>query len=133
EDIGEIGVPVAAAGRRADRDEHGVGAVKGGLEIGGEAEPPGGGVRRHEPIEPKLEDRHLAALQTRDLLRVLVDAGARHTELGEAGPGDEPDIPRADHRYTHLPAPLRALGDRSPKRAASGVIPLPVAALRYDG
>ena len=88
-----------------DRDEHGLSTVECGLEIGGEAQTPGGRIGSNELVEAGLEDWHFTALQARDLFRVLVDAGDRHSELGEASPGDESDIPCADHRYTHLPAP----------------------------
>jgi hypothetical protein len=121
EDIGEIGVAVAAPRRRADGDEHRLGAVERRLEVGGEGEPAGRLVDRDELVEARLVDRHLAALQPRDLVGVLVDAGDRHAEFGEAGPRDEPDIARADHRYTHQPTPFRAGSDRSPERAAAGL------------
>ena len=43
-DIAEIGVAVAAAVRRADRDEDRIGAIDGGRGVGAEREPAAGGV-----------------------------------------------------------------------------------------
>ena len=36
-----------------------------------------------------------------DLGRILVDAAHAVTEVGEAGPGNEPDITGSDHRDSH--------------------------------
>src|SRR5580658_10513112 len=131
EDVGEVGMTVATPRRRADGDEHRLGAIQRRSEVGGEAETAGSLVDRHELLEARLENRHLAAIETLDLVGILIDAGDRYPELREAGPGDEPDIPCADHRYTHWRTPESAATDRSPKRAAGRLIPPPLAAVRY--
>jgi hypothetical protein len=94
-------MPVAAPRRRADRDEHRLGACDGRGKIGGEGQTPAARVALDQPVEPGLEDRHLAALQRLDLAGVLVDAGHVVAEVGEAGAGDQAHIARADHRYAH--------------------------------
>ena len=71
------------------------------LEVGGEAQPAGAHVVGDQFVESRLVDRHLAALQRRDLAGVLVDAGHVVAEIGEAGPGNEADIAGADHRDAH--------------------------------
>src|SRR5258708_5020595 len=101
EDIGEIGMAVAAARRRADGDEDRVGPRHGGGEIGGEGEASGARIALDDLIETGLVDRHFALLQARDLLRVLVDASDGDAELGKARAGDESDITGADHCNAH--------------------------------
>ena len=53
-----------------------------------------------------LVDRYAAALQDRDLRAVDIEAEHVIADFGEACPGDEPDVARADHRdvfhVTHL-------------------------------
>ena len=52
----------------------------------------------HEQLlQARLVDRHLAAAQTLDLLRVDVHAIHLAAELGKAGGGHQPDIAGADH------------------------------------
>ena len=51
--------------------------------------------------KPRLEDRHLAALQGGDLGRIIVDAGDDVAELGKACAGNQADITRANHRNVH--------------------------------
>ena len=94
-------MPVAAPRRRADGDEDRIGAGDRRGEVGGEIEPPGLDVGRHQIIEAGLEDRDFAAAQRRDLVGVLVDARDLVTEIGEAGAGDQPYIARANHGNPH--------------------------------
>ena len=93
---------VAAARRRADGDEHGVGAVHRGGEIGGEGQAALLDVVGDQLVEARLVDRDLAALQALDLAGVLVDADHVVAEIGKAGAGDQADIARADHRNLHF-------------------------------
>ena len=95
-------MPVAAAGRRADRDEDGVGAGHGFLEIVGEDEAPGAAIGVDDLVEARLEDRNLALLQARNLVQVLVDASDIDAELGKARARDQPDVTGSDHCDTHL-------------------------------
>ena len=92
---------VAAARRRADRDEHRVGGFDRAGEIVGKFQPPGAGIGGDQVGEARLVDRHLAARERADLFGVLVDAGHVVAEIGEAGPGNEADITGADHGNAH--------------------------------
>ena len=100
-DVGQVGVAVAAARRRADRDEDRIGRGHRRLQLGRKAQPPGLNVGGDQIVEAGLVDRHLAALQRRDLAGVLVDADDVVAEIGKAGPGNEADIAGADHRDAH--------------------------------
>src|SRR5262249_29552136 len=100
-DIAEIGMAVAAPGRRADRDEDRVGGGNRLLEVGGEIESPAAHVVGDQSVEVGLVDRNLALAQCRDLVGVLVDAGDVVAEIGKACPGNEADIAGANHRDTH--------------------------------
>ena len=62
-DISEIRVPVAAARRRADRDENGVGLADRALQVGGEGQPALRGVAGDEFRQARLVDRHLALVR----------------------------------------------------------------------
>ena len=91
-DIGEIGVAVAAPGRRSDGDEDGLRLAHALGEIGREGEPFLAHVVGDEIGEPRLENRHLAGLQRLDFLDVGVDADDIMPEVGEARAGHQPDI-----------------------------------------
>jgi hypothetical protein len=56
------------------------------FQIGGEMQPAGFHVLGHKIVQPRLVDRHLAALERRDLAFVLIDAGDVVAEVGKAGP-----------------------------------------------
>ena len=100
-DVGEIGMAIAAPRRRADRDEHRVGFRDRRGQVGGEIEPLGLDVGRHQRVEPGLEDRDLAAAQGFDLAGILVHAGDLVAEIGKAGAGHQPHIARANHGNSH--------------------------------
>ena len=104
-DEGEVGEPVAAPRRGANRDEHGVGAPHGFAELGRERQTPRSDVARDEIGEPRLVDRHLAGAQARDLVGVLVDAADHVPEIREARARDQPDISRPDDRNLHETSP----------------------------
>ena len=76
---------VAAPRRRADGDEDGLGRLAGAGEIGREEQPLLAHVLGDELGQARLEDRHLAARQRRDLVGVVVDAGDDVAEVGKAG------------------------------------------------
>ena len=92
---------VAAARRRADRDENRAGFGHRTLQLGRKAQAPGLHVGGDQIVEARLVDRHLAALQRRDLVGVLVDAGDVMAEIGKAGPRNEADVAGADHCNAH--------------------------------
>ena len=101
EDIGEVGMAVAAAGGCADGDEDGFGVAHGLGQARREGEPAAGMVALDQGLEAGLVDRDPALAEHGDLALVLVDADHVEPELGKAGAGDEPDIARADHRDSH--------------------------------
>ena len=76
-------------------------SATGAVQIGGEAQAALPHVGGDQLGKAGLVDRHLAALQRRDLARVLVDADDVMTEIGKAGPRNEADIAGADHRDAH--------------------------------
>ena len=97
----EVGKAVAAARRRADRDEHRVGGFHRAGEIAGEFQPAGAGIGGDQVVQARLVDRHLTARQRGNFGGVLVDAGHVVAEIGKAGPGNEADIAGADHGNAH--------------------------------
>src|SRR6056297_451326 len=98
-------MPVAAPRRRAHGDEHRLGPIDGRLQIRGEPQPPGLDILDHERIEPRLENRHFAALQNGDLVGVLVETDHVMPEIRKTHPRDKPDIPCPDHRDLHGSCP----------------------------
>ena len=105
--IRQVGMSVAAPGRRADRNEHGGSAVQSVGQARGERQPPLPHVRCHELLEARLVDRDLAGIERVNLAGLLVDAGDLMTKICNAGPGNEADIARPDHRNSHELAPKR--------------------------
>ena len=113
-DIGQIGMAVAAPRWRPDRDEDRVGLTYRLGEIQGEGEPARPHIVGDELGKTRLEDRHLAPLQSGDLARVLVDAGDHMAEIGKTCPGHEADIARSDHCDAHaVPSGSRVSGDNN--------------------
>ena len=92
---------IAAPRRRADSDEHRVGFSYRAGQIGGEIQPLGLDVGRHQVIEPGFENRDLASAQGFDLAGILVHAGDLVAEIGKAGAGYQPHIARANHGDSH--------------------------------
>ncbi len=101
ENVGQIGVPVAAPGRGADGDENRLGALKCSVQILREAQPAGGGVLGQKCLQTRLEDRHLALFEHRDFVGVPVDADDIVAEIGKADAGDQPDVSCTDHCNSH--------------------------------
>jgi len=84
--VAEVGMAVAAPRGGADGDEDRGGAIDGGGQVGGEAEPARRDVAGHHVLEPGLVDRHLAALELGHLLGRLVDADDLVAEIRETHP-----------------------------------------------
>src|SRR5436853_3100489 len=110
---------VAAPRRGPDGDEHGLRSGHALLEIGGEGEAPAADVALDQLVEARLEDRHLALLQRRDLPSVLVDAGHVVAEIGKARAGNQADIARADHRDAHRTSLIVEVGARLARAASA--------------
>src|SRR6185437_2455866 len=95
-DVGQVGMAVAAPGRRADGNEDGVRLRHGIDQPRAELQPAGPHVVGDEAVETRLVDRDLAAPQPGDLFGILVDADDIVTELREARARYEADIAGAD-------------------------------------
>ena len=91
---------VAAARRRADRDEHRLGGGDGG-GVDRKAQAFLADIGLDQIGEARLENRNLAAIERGYLLRILVDAGHVVAEIGKAGAGHQPHIACADHGHAH--------------------------------
>jgi hypothetical protein len=89
---------VAAARRRADRHEHGIGLPHRAGQAELEGEQSLTDVPRNQLSKTRLVDRHPAAFEGRDLGLVGVHAGNVMAEIGEAGPRFETDAAGTDHR-----------------------------------
>ena len=100
-DIGQVGVPIAAPRRRADGDEGDLDVGDRAPQVRRERQAPVAHVALDKFLQPGLVDRHDAVVQSGDLARVAVDANDVVSEIGEAGPGDKPDIARTDHGDAH--------------------------------
>ena len=72
---------VAAARRRSNRDEHGVGLADA-VGLGRKRKPLLRHIGRHKFGKTGLEDRNFAALKRRNFLRILVEAGYFMTKVG---------------------------------------------------
>jgi len=106
QDVLEVGGAVLV-GRRADGDDHDVGALDRRPDVRGELEAPSALIAGDERLEPRLVDREPVLLQAVDLPRV--DVGARNVvpRLREAGADDQPDVPRSDDGDFHVTLPAR--------------------------
>src|SRR6185312_4835231 len=101
EDIGEVGMAVAAPRRGPDRDKDGLRARKRAVEIRRERQPPGRRVGRHQMVETRLVDRNLAAHQPRNLPSVGVDAGHLRAKLRKTRARYQTDVTGANNRDAH--------------------------------
>ena len=104
--VAEIGVAVTAPGRRADRDEDGIGLCNGFCQVCGEIEAASAHVGFDKPVKAGLVDRNLVLPERRDLGSILVDARDVMAKIRETRAGDQPDISCSDHGNAHN-IPLR--------------------------
>ena len=115
-------MPVAAPRRRADGDEHGVGAGDRARQIGGERKPPRRCVAGDQRCRARARRSASRRCSSRAILaRVLVDAGDLDAELGKARARDQPDIPGSDHRDAHFL--VRSSRECSTERQPARLIP----------
>jgi len=101
-DEAEVGGAVDLALRGADREDHDVGALHGGRQIGGEAQAPGVEIVTDELGQARLVNRDLSLLEASDARGVEVDAHDIVAEVAESGAGDEADVTRSDDGETHV-------------------------------
>ena len=101
--VGEIGMAVAAPGRRADRNEHRIRLGHRRGQIGGEIEPPRLHIGRDHRIEARLENRDLAPAQAAILSPSLSTQVTWWPKSAKARAGNQPHIARANHGDPHKP------------------------------
>ena len=108
EDVGEIGIAVAAAHRRSDGEKHELGLAHRLSQRRGKMETSRFRVARDQRVEAGLVDRHLASLEPGDPTRVLVDARYGEAEFGKTGRRDQSHIACANDADLHgTPPPER--------------------------
>jgi hypothetical protein len=107
--VRQIGMPVAAPRGCADRDKHRIGARDCRRQIGGERQPPRRHIGRHQGRQTRLKNRHRAALQTRNLCRILVDAAHSNPKFRKTRPRYQPHISRPNYRNPHSINSLKEL------------------------
>ena len=96
----QIGMAVAAARRRANRDEYRLG-VGDRRQVHCEFQPALANIVGDKIGQSRLENRNLAALERGDPARILVDANHMMAEVGQASARYETDIASADHGHAH--------------------------------
>ncbi len=69
--------------------------------VGGEFDATGLSVALDHAIEPWLMNRHVAAVELLDLLRIDIHAHDVVAGIGQAGTRDQTDVARAKDRHTH--------------------------------
>ncbi len=102
-DVAEVGMAVAAARRRADRDEHRLGLGDRAGEVVTEAQPAGTDVIGHQLVEPRFENRDATVTQCRKFRRVGLHHRHIDAEFRETCARHQPDIAAADHRDAQGP------------------------------
>jgi hypothetical protein len=119
--VREVGKSIATSRGRAYSQEYGIGRANGRCRFACKGQPPGCDVARDERLQPRLENREFSFLQGSDLLCILVDAGYDVAEVRKAYTGDQSDIARTKHCYSHEMQPSAVsvsafplLADRDP-------------------
>ena len=99
--VAEIGVAVTTPGRRADRDEDGIGLCNGFFKVCGEIEAAGAHVGLDKPVKAGLVDRNLILPERLDLRNIFVDARDVMAKIRKTRARDQPDISSSDHSNAH--------------------------------
>src|SRR6516164_2464870 len=100
--MGQIGMPVPATRRGADRDEYSVGVTHRLSQLGGKCQPPLLDVRADDIAEPGLEEWNFACIQSRNLPTILIDARDLVAEIRNTSARNEAHVTSADHRNPHV-------------------------------
>jgi hypothetical protein len=106
----------------ADGDELKTAVRHRGIGVGREAQAPGFDVAMDHVLQSRLVDRHAAGLQVGDLANIVVDAEHVVASLRESRPGDEPHVPRADHRDLQAAMPSEALISRRARTGSGAAV-----------
>ena len=97
----EIGGAVRSRGSLHGDEDHERRTDRGG-GVRGEGEASGAHVALHELLETGLVDGHLAPVEGRNLLAVLVGADHLQSEFREAGSRHEAHVTGTDHAHIHF-------------------------------
>src|SRR5690606_13054667 len=134
-DVAEVRMSVAAARRRADRNEHRIGIRQRAGKVERELEPFSRDVALDQLVQSRLEDRNAPLAQRRDLAGILVDAAHVMPEIRKARTRYKADVARADHHYAHAgPQSFSAASMRAPSSRTAGLLATrsAAAAIRRD-
>jgi hypothetical protein len=99
--VREIGKSIASSRGRTYCQEYGIGGANRRCRFARKGQAPGCNVAGDERVQPRLENRHFSALECSDLLCILVDAGYDVAEVRKTCTGDQSDIARTKHCYSH--------------------------------
>ena len=91
----------SSSGRRADRDELKEAVRDTFCGVGREFHASRFGVALDQPVESRLVDRHFAALEPCNLLRIDIHADDVITRVGQAGARNQTDVAGAEDRHAH--------------------------------
>src|SRR5262249_60969554 len=103
--MGQIGVPVPATRRGADRDEYSVGATHRLSQRGGKCQPPLLEVRADDIAETGLEYWNFACVQSRNLRNILIHARDLMPEFLNTSPQNKAHLASPDYRNLHISLP----------------------------
>jgi hypothetical protein len=99
--VAQISVTIATPHRRADCQQHHIGACNRFRQLADEPQAPRPNMAPGQILQSGLVDRYLAAAERIEPAQVLVDAGNGPAEFGEAGGRDEADVTSTDHADVH--------------------------------
>ncbi len=113
--------------RRADGDELQRAVRNARLDVGREAQPAGTLVLANHRLESRLEDRHAARVELRDLGGIEIEAQHVVADFGQTGAGDETHIAGADDGDFHsMPSSVALMPASVARGSADCVIGRPI-------
>ena len=120
----QLGMPVAAARRRAHSNENSIGALDCGGEVGAERQVSLGHAISDQFGQPGFIDRDAPLLECLEADRVRLDDGHLGAERGKAGSRYEANIAPTDHRDLQTCPPFSVA--MSPKPALQPALAAPL-------
>src|SRR5262249_20214662 len=103
-DLRHVGLTLLSGGR-VDSDKDELSTLAGEGIVGGEAQASGFAIAIDEITQAGLEDWQDATIKARYSSLVDIQAGNGISKIGEAGPGDESYVSRANDSYVRQPSP----------------------------
>ena len=92
EDVGEIGITVAAANRSANREENDVGSLHSLRKETRKPQAPGRQIARYKFVQPRLIYGNNVLVQLGNAIQVFVDTSNLPPKLRKTGCGDQSHI-----------------------------------------